>query len=59
MTAESLVAFASLTATASQTLRTALAESAKNPDPVERAWILRRALDRTLAALESRHTAMR
>jgi uncharacterized surface protein with fasciclin (FAS1) repeats len=59
VTAESLVAFAALPAAASQTLRNALADAAKNPDPAERAWILRRALDRTLAALESRHTAMR
>jgi uncharacterized surface protein with fasciclin (FAS1) repeats len=59
VTAESLIAFAQLPAAANQILRTALAESAKNPDPTERAWTLRRALDRTLATVDPLHSAQR
>jgi uncharacterized surface protein with fasciclin (FAS1) repeats len=59
VTAESLIAFAQLPAAANQILRTALAESAKNPDPAERAWTLRRALDRTLATVDPLHSAPR
>jgi hypothetical protein len=59
VTAESLIAFAQLPAAANQILRTALVESAKNPDPTERAWTLRRALDRTLATVDPLHSAQR
>jgi len=57
--AESLVTLGALPPAAEKALRTALDESARTAEASERAWTLRRGLDRALGALEGRHTALR
>jgi uncharacterized surface protein with fasciclin (FAS1) repeats len=59
LTAESLVTLGQLPPAAEKALRTALDESTRAADATERAWTLRRGLDRALTALEGHHTVMR
>eukprot|EP01031_Cornospumella_fuschlensis_P052928 gene52928-biopygen42624 len=59
LTAESLVSLGQLPPAAEKALRTALDESSRAADATERAWTLRRGLDRALTALEGHHTVMR
>ena len=59
VTAESLLALGQLPPAAEKALRVALDDTARNSDAGERAWTLRRGLDRALVALEGHHTALR